>query len=118
MAKDDVIEKGEKKYRMVELPIDPPLTVKRFLVPIDTTEEEIPVGARLLSEAETTGMLSRAETVENILVGDLVRLAESSEDETRIRGTVDAKLRSGKLTVSWENGMKSRHEVKELRKIW
>lgn len=124
---DEIVEvenaEGEKvRMKILEIPIDPPNTVKRILVPANTKEEDTQVGSRLLDERETDGHLARASRPEEILVGDSVRLYvpqdETPNDEQMRMGTVDAKMRSGKVRVKWETGKATLHETKELRKVW
>ena len=109
-----IVVQGEKKYRIVELPVDAPNSVRRILVPADTTEEETPVGSRLLDERETEGQLARAAAPDRILRGDPVRL----KADTLKYGTVTAILKSGKVSVKWDGGMVDRYESTELEKIY
>lgn len=112
---------GKKLYKIVEKPIDPPNTIIRDLVPIETTEDDIPIGARLLDERETEGILARSAKPENIRVGDTVRLRTEgglNVDNEGVKGTVDAQLTTGKFRVKWENGEKGRYTPKELAKVW
>lgn len=105
-----------KGFKIVEHPIDGNNTVLRKLVPVDTVEEDTPEGSILLSESESAGILSRQARPEIILKGDMVRLREGKFDTSKnvIRGTVTAKLKSGKFEVSWSDGTKGRYEAKEL----
>jgi len=120
----NVIEKVNEKtgiaerFRVVEIPVDPPNTVIRRLVPLDTTDEDIPVGSRLMNEMESRGILERQSAPERIIVGDRVRLRTALDsNEIPIDGTVDSKLKSGKVHVRFENGVSGRYETKELVKV-
>ena len=111
-----------KRFRIVEIPVDPPNTIRRILVPVETTEEDIPVGARLLDERETEGHLARASRPPNILVGDTVMRAlangETPTDKHGIRGTVDAKLKGNRWRIRFENGEIEKMEAKDLLKVY
>ena len=113
---NDIIEVEGQKFRVVEQPVDPPHSVRRFLVPADTAEDDIPMNATLLDERESEGLMSRSSKPEQILVGHLVR---HFDDPELSRGTVEQTLKSGKFKVRWEStGMTDRYESKELRRIW
>ena len=109
-----VTQSDGKKYRIVEQPVDAPNSVRRFLVPADTTDEETPVGSRLLDERETDGQLARQASPDVIRRGDPVRL----KTDTLKIGTVVALLKSGKVTVKWDGGLQDRYESIELMKIY
>jgi hypothetical protein len=110
---------GKKRFKIIETPIDPPLTVKRELVPVETTEDDIPIGSRLLDERETDGHLARSSRPERFTVGELVRLKENlGEMPSEITGTIDAKLKGDKFRVRWSNGTVERYEAKQLTHIW
>src|SRR5712671_595055 len=94
---------GKKRFRILEKAVDPPNTIKRELIEItdDTDTEDIPENSRLLDERETDGHLARAARPDNIQVGDIVTRRINPGDEitekSSVKGTVDAKLRSGKF---------------------
>lgn len=124
MASGAIVEKVDpntgisKKFRVIEIPVDPPNTVIRRLVPLDTTDDDVPEGARLMNDAESQGILQRQSTPENIRVGDRVRLrTETGSTEAPVDGTVDAKYKTGKFHVRFENGTVGRYEAKELTKV-
>jgi hypothetical protein len=103
-----------KGYKIVEHVIDGGLTVKRYLVPSDTTEDDITEGSTLLDENETKGILARSAKAEIILVGDPVR----SRKEPELQGNVTGKLKTGKLQVRWDNGKVDRLDSGDLAKIY
>lgn len=111
-----------RRFRIIEKPVDPPNTIKRELVPADTDPQDIPEGSRMLDERETDGFLARASKPDNILVGDTVRLkvptGEVPTEKQMIKGTVDAKLVSGKFRVKWEDGSKDTYDIPQLAKVW
>ena len=113
---------GLKRYRIVEMAVDPPNTIKRTLVPVETTEDDLPVNARLLDERETEGHLARSSKPDSILVGDMVRIkinaGEPVTEESSIKGTVESILRTGMLKVRWENGKVDRYKNEQLAKVW
>lgn len=115
LSTDQVVEKEGKRYKIVEHPIDPPNTIRRTLVEVDTTEDDIPEGATLLSEQETVGLLAKQGKPERILVGDPVRLRVG--DASKV-GSVKSKLKSGKFSVKWEDGTTERYEALELAKVY
>lgn len=111
-----------KGFKIVEIPIDGNTTVIRRLVPVDTTEDDIALNARLLDERETDGILARSARPEKILRGDKVRLrvavgAETTVDNSQT-GTIEEVLRTGKLKVKWDNGKMERYDNTELLKVW
>lgn len=108
-----------EKYRVVEFPVDPPNTVIRRLVPIETTDEDIPEGSRLMGKLESQGILERQSAPDRLFVGDRVRLRSAiGSNETPIDGTIDAKLKTGKFRVRFENGQSGRYEAVELVKVY
>jgi len=122
---EKIIEVEGKRFKIVEQAVDPPNTIKRTLVPVDTTENDIPVGARLLDERETQGHLARASKPDDLRVGNLVhrKLAVGESDpviieKSAIRGTIDAMLTSGHFRVRFENGEVDRFEAKDLARVW
>lgn len=118
---EEVVEQPqeEKKYKIIEKRVDGNLTVRRFKVPIDTTEEDISPGDRLIDSREADGILARAQKREEIRVGDRVRLrpVEGTDPDPTL-GTVEAMLTSGKIRVAWEGRSKSKHEPDELNIVW
>ena len=119
MSKEGIIEKvvdgKPTKYKIVEHVIDGNNTVKRYLVPIDTTEEDIQEGASLLDENETAGLLAKQAKPAKLLVGDQVRLLVGERDKM---GTVTGKLKSGMVNVRWQDNSVGRYETKELLKVF
>ena len=113
-AVQGIVTQGDKKWKIVELPVDPPLSVRRILVPADTTEEETPVGSRLLDERETEGQLARQAAPDTLRRGDPVRL----KSDTLKTGNIVAILKSGQVSVKWDGGLIDRYESKELQKIY
>lgn len=110
-----------KGFKMVEQPIDGNNTVRRYLVPVETTEDDISENARLLDQRETDGILARSARPEVIVVGDKVRRRPSQDTpdiDTALIGTVHEKLRTGKFRVKWDDGTILRHENTELLKVW
>lgn len=118
-----------KRFKIVEQAVDPPNTIKRTLVPADTTDEDIPVGARLLDERETEGHLARASKPDPIVVGDTVRRKVSvTETDLEViekgsmKGTVDAQLKGNgkdkRFRVRFEDGTVDRFEAKDLALVW
>lgn len=108
-------------FKIVELAIDPPLTIRRILVPADISEDDVPEGAILLGEDETRGIMSRQAKPVNFKVGDRVRKAVTKENPTMDNsemGTIDAKLKSGKFRVKWETSLPSTHFSNELMMVW
>lgn len=118
----DTVEVEGKKFRIVELPVDPPNTIRRILVPADTEENDIPIGSRMLDVRETEGHLARASRPEDIRVGDLVRRfipnGQEPTDQDSIKGTVEAKLKEGRFRVRFENGVVDRFKNDQLAKVW
>lgn len=116
---DTIVEKTEggvvKRYRVVEHAVDPPNTFKRYLVPVDTDENDIPVGSVLLDENETAGLLARQARPEKILKGDMVR---RKDGDTLTVGTVDSIFKSGKIKVNWDDNTSTTHQSKELNKVY
>lgn len=110
----------KKGPRMVTIEIDQGVTVVRRLVPGDTDDDDIPEGSEILSSEETGVMLRRATKPEVIKRGHQVRLkpAPGEAVDNSTTGTVEAFLKSGKLRVKWDNGTTSRHEAKELMRIY
>ncbi len=110
------------RKKIVELPVDPPNSIRRYLVDVDTTEDDIPVGGRLLDERETEGQLARSQRPDNILVGDTVRKMVPQgtlpTEENSVKGTVEAKLKGNRFRVRFENGEVGRFENTELSKVW
>ena len=111
---EEIIEVKGKRFKVVERPVDPPNTVRRYLVPADTEENDIPIGSTMLDERESDGLISRGSKPDPIIIGVRVR---SNEDSKRT-GTVEAQHKSGKFKVRWEDGSVDRVEAKELRRIW
>lgn len=112
---------GEKKrFKVLELPVDPPNTVMRKLVPVETEEDEVPVGSRLLDERESDGIMARSERDEKFVVGDQVRrrVSQNASAEERekasVKGTISAILKNGRYRIDWDNGEKERIDGKEL----
>lgn len=112
--------------RIVEHRIDGNLTVKRYIVPDDTTEDDTPIGSSLLDGDESKGLLSKQSKPDNIMPGDAVRLRKSDGSVT---GSVVGKLKSGKFQVKWEQAvniteenpkgeLSGRYENTELSKIY
>lgn len=125
--KDQIVEvtdsDGKKvRKRIVELPVDPPNTVRRYLVDADIDEDDVPIGARLLDERETEGHLARASRPDPIRVGDLVRRKIPSGEkhtlETSVKGTVDAKLKQNRFRVRFDDGKVERLKGEELQIVW
>lgn len=110
------------RKKIIELPVDPPNSIRRILVDVDTTEDDVPLGGRLLDERETEGHLARSQRPDNILVGDTVRKMVPQgtvlTEENSIKGTVEAKLKQNRFRVRFENGEVGRFEAKELSKVW
>jgi hypothetical protein len=119
MAKVDE-EVREAPMRMVELVIDRNITVRRTMVPAKEVEEgDLPLGARALSVAESKAVAERAEEPEDIRPGHRVhrKVREPGADDGH-SGTVAAELKTGKVRVEWDNGVKSKEEKKDLARIW
>jgi len=108
-----------KKYKVIELPVDPPNTILRRLVPIETEDEDVPIGGRMLNSAETEGILRKqAAGTEIIKVGDRVMMRTTlGSNEVPKSGTVEARLKNNKVRVRWEDGTPERFETKELQKV-
>ena len=111
----------EKKFKIVEIPVDPPNTIRRYLVPVDTEDNDIPIGARMLDERETDGHLARSSRPDNIQVGDLVRrfvkIGQIVEGAS-VKGTVEAKLKGDRFRVRFEDGAVDRFKLEELARVW
>lgn len=116
-----IVTKDGRRYKVLETPIDPPLTVKRTLVPIDTEEEDIPEGSVLLNEYETQGLLRKSTRPENIEVGHTVRLktpAGELEPDDPAYGKVTMKGRSGMVKVRWDkNGLIEKYNPSDLQRV-
>lgn len=107
-----------KKYKIVELPVDPPNTVLRKLVPIETDDGDVPIGGRMLNPYEAEGILRKQAAPQVIKVGDRVMLRTTlGSNEPPKSGTVEARLKNDKVRVRWENGTPERLETKELQRV-
>lgn len=124
---NEIVEVGEgeakKKFRIVEHMVDRESNcIKRYLVPADTTEDDIPLGSRMLDERETEGHLARASRPDIINVGDAVRkkigTGVVATEGDLVSGTVEAKLKNDRFRVRWDNGQVDRYEAKDLARIW
>jgi hypothetical protein len=117
----EATETPKKKYRMVEIVVDENLTKIRRLVPADTDEDDIPENAEMYSVEETEMMLRRQSRPVPLLRGHQVRLRPDPANPTMdnpVMGTIDGKMKSGKLRVKWDNGTVSRHESGELERVY
>lgn len=119
---NDTVEVEGKKFRIVEMPVDPPNTIKRVLVPADTEENDIPIGSRMLDVRETEGHMARSSRPDDIRIGDMVRrfvpMGKEPTEEDSIKGTVEAKLKEGRFRVRFENGVVDRFKQDQLAKVW
>lgn len=118
---EQVVDGVKKRYRMVEIVVDPGITIIRKTVEIDYDEEDLPEGATLLSEDETQGILSRAARPDPIEVGCHVRLAPPKgqpDFDNSLQGSIDAKLKSGGFRVKWDDGTSGRYKKEQLMRIW
>lgn len=111
---EKTVEGKKVRYKVVEFRVDGNNTVKRTLVPVDTSEEDIPVGASLLDENETSGLLIKQGKPEKLLVGDMVKLRSNAEQT----GSITGKLRSGNFNVRWSSGEIGRYSAEELKKVY
>lgn len=118
MSNEQIVEKdlgeGPQKFKVVEHVIDSN-NVKRYLVPIDRSEDDVPTGATLLDENESKGLIARQGRLEKIVAGDLVRLKSGKSEQ---RGNVESVFKSGKLRVRWEDGSADNYLAKDLQKVY
>lgn len=110
----------EPKMRMIEITVDRNITVIRRMVPqVDIEEGDIPLGGRILSHSETAGIQERADIVEDVRQGHRVHRKKPDPDvDNGEGGNVVAVLKSGRVRVQWDNGSKSKEDIKDLSRIW